>query len=437
MEAYREISHYTANVETSNKAQIAEEFATVSTLYKYYKWLLVLNGELPPEAAKVLASDSRNIADHITVPKGSSSGSSSRQLEEFAFYVEDARSEDGIARKFTSKMFSPKFSLFSKFADRRVVNCDRSQIYRIYDENGKPHKFNKREGGKLLCSVCGVASDFVPADPVAYSANVLAKLIAEVDITSFYNMYTNRCPSGGIHSWDKTKCSKCGMTAADATNNDVKFYEKHKAMFERDRRRAHIATSDTSVYTLKDQKIEPVDIDALFQTLKNMMSKHIADFTNTTRAANMAVAIISHCEQINNRTALNVSTLVNFATKHESFKVDNQFLIDRFKAVKAIADSSTSETNTLYLAAIIEFFIHLLGDRTPAMVAFVELNIHFIKLDSTFDEKTEFYAPKSTEEEMLDSEDTAEAYIDVNPFDTENIDMTAEELEDNGKPGDD
>lgn len=438
--AYREISHYKVDVSTTKEEEIVEEFSIVSILYKYSKHVLSVCGKEKLNPQTIIKSSNINVVDDIKLPK-----SNTGEMDNLLDYIEKTRNlevTEKRIRKYNDS--SDIFEINKKQTSQQYdLPVDPALIYRLYDKDGNPHLFNKRVGNDLVCSVCGDSAEFAPANPGKYSLGLLKKINQKVELASFYNMYTNKCPEGGIHSWaigNSPTCKKCSITHRNAIDNDHAFYDKYKTIYEKDKKKVFSTEYSEDLYEKKEVKLTLPDVADLFHTLKNRLGK-IADFTNTVRGGNMAAAIISKCEQINNKMAQSNPMLSNFVAKYEDFTVDYSNLSKKYAELKnqsTISFIEGASLNTLYVGAILDFFISL--DNSPSNVAFIELNIRFIELDRTLDEKIEFYAPKNeqTEEtDVLDSEDTIEAYLEVNPFDTSNLDMTEEEIADNEKPGDD
>lgn len=443
--AYREISHYSVDIVVTKEDEIVDEFSNVSILYKYNKSIIAAYSKGKIDALSIIKSSNINVVDDIVV----SDDISGAMYEMFKGYLEKTKNI-----RVKSKARERTFSGFTDLIEE--INVDQSShqyklpsdwklLYRIYDKDGNLHAFNKRSGNDLVCSICGDNANFIPDNPAKYSRAILEKITRKVDIASFYNMYTNKCPEGGIHSWviGAPSCKKCSMTHQNALASDVEFYDKYRDKYVKDKKRIVNIEYSEELYEKKTIDIKVPDIDDLFHTLKNKVGGKINDFTNTIRGGNMAIAIISKCEQLNNKMAHSNPLLVNFASKYEGFSVDHSSILKKYSEIKQLSYTNILEKdalNKLYVAAILDFFIQISKEVSPVIVAFIELNVRFIELDRSLDEKIEFYAPKNeqTEEtDILDSEDSMEAYLDVNPFDTSNIDMTEEELADNEKPGDD
>jgi hypothetical protein len=432
--AYREISHYQIDVSTTKEEDIIEEFSTVSILYKYSKHVLALLGK-ELEAKPIIKSSNINVVDDIKLPNSATS-----EMADLLDYMKKTRDLTTTIKRTRAYKYTPTLELNDEQTSQQYfLPNDMKLLYRLYDKDGNPHAFDKHG----VCSVCGVKVDFVPDNPAKYSLSLLKKINQKVDTASFYNMYTNKCPEGGIHSWaigESPTCKKCSMTHRNAIDADSGFYEKYKTVYEKDKKMVFSTAYSEELYEKKETKLASPDLADLFHTLKNKLGK-ITDFTNTIRGSNMAASIIAKCEQLNNKMAQSNPMLASFVAKYEDFSIDNGSLLKRYSELKNLSTANFIEKdllNSLYVASILDFFITL--DASPANVAFIELNIRFIELDRTLDEKIEFYAPKNeqTEEaDVLDSEDTMEAYLDVNPFDTSNIDMTEEELADNEKSADD
>lgn len=130
---------------------------------------------------------------------------------------------------------------------------------RIFDENGKEHKWNKlvfggevmsgddairalRAGKQLgqitekMCSVCGLRrSELAKLDAAKIAENIELRR----KIFNFYTYYRNKCLTDGIHTFAAGKCSKCDIKFAyfaDFGSNAeaIAFYEKHEVQFAED-----------------------------------------------------------------------------------------------------------------------------------------------------------------------------------------------------------
>lgn len=108
-------------------------------------------------------------------------------------------------------------------------------ITRLYDENGKKHKWNKYlyDTNHILidiqCSVCNIKQSEIEKLDIKKTKK---SINAISNINAFFAFYKERCPEGELHDWVNNSCNKCSLNVDTIESNDaLKYYDKYIQMF--------------------------------------------------------------------------------------------------------------------------------------------------------------------------------------------------------------
>jgi hypothetical protein len=160
-------------------------------------------------------------------------------------------------------------------------------ITKLYDENGKKHKWNKfiydttntnkQNIIDVECSVCNYKKSEINKLDINKTWNAVN---ASTDIKSLYMFYTIRCPKGDIHIWKNDTCTKCLLTTnmmelvivQDFNNDIISYYNKFKQTF--------IDEKKNFMIEYKKQKINKEEIKIEWKYDYTTIVK-VAELTNT------------------------------------------------------------------------------------------------------------------------------------------------------------
>jgi hypothetical protein len=144
-------------------------------------------------------------------------------------------------RKSQLKPFISMNIIIHPYPLRKLCTCVPKFFYRKVDKKGKlgsKQTFTKEEINKWLEEKNYVKiKEFNSLDLFFEECNCEK---SDTNIEIFYKYYQETCPIGELHSFNKDKCSKCGITNETIEKKDTKFYNKFKDKFEKSRKRKRI-----------------------------------------------------------------------------------------------------------------------------------------------------------------------------------------------------
>lgn len=162
-----------------------------------------------------------------------------------------------------------------------------SSISRLYDTEGRPHKFDiiitekgettRAEIAKNLtlgvpvpqeildskCSTCGILKSEVESlDP-----KVVLEAIAEATVIgNFFRFYEFRCPEGAFHEYAKGICEKCNMSTSMFTNSNntpaKEIYAKYAEVWDDEKK----MLKPPETIRIVGQIAPPADFSSKFET---------------------------------------------------------------------------------------------------------------------------------------------------------------------------
>lgn len=144
-------------------------------------------------------------------------------------------------RKSQLRPFISMNTIIHPYPLRKICTCEPKFFYRKVDKKGKlgpKQTFTKEEINKWLEEKNYTKiKEFNSTDLFFEDCNCKK---SDTSIDLFYKYYQEICPVGELHSFDKEKCSKCGITNEIIDRKDIKFYNKFKDKFEKSRKRKRI-----------------------------------------------------------------------------------------------------------------------------------------------------------------------------------------------------
>jgi hypothetical protein len=93
----------------------------------------------------------------------------------------------------------------------------------------KNREFRQMKRVDLKCSVCGT---LLSKTEDTTGENSITNILDRNDeLNGFYIMYTFKCPVKNIHTFEKDKCTQCGVTKLMIFTKDMDYYKKYKNVF--------------------------------------------------------------------------------------------------------------------------------------------------------------------------------------------------------------
>ncbi len=156
-----------------------------------------------------------------------------RRKEIFSLYLKRVGGEDINFDKYPSSVFGrgisrPFMYIYGPFKGSVPVLYP-AEISGIYDENGKDHVWSKKRSGTgalgpiidLECTVCKISRSSTSKLDEKKCRKGREK---EEMIRMLYSLFSRYCPEGGLHSFVKGACSRCGFASGSRSDAFISKY---------------------------------------------------------------------------------------------------------------------------------------------------------------------------------------------------------------------
>ena len=210
--------------------------------------------------------------------------------------------EDKINRELYKRFQTPINKIFD--SEVQIPSDKKTSLSTIYCKNGDKHKFQtyvyKQDMIRLELSTKNMDDwmfdpdknkEFMSMEIADYKCSLCSELLSKMrnknndkelldslnkknELYSFYNLYTFKCPTKGLHVFSNNKCTKCKVDREDLIKKDEKYYEKHKNEFrkymetQKQDLKIEKTVDQTYINDYKDWEINTSSIDKIIKLEK-------------------------------------------------------------------------------------------------------------------------------------------------------------------------